>query len=62
MFHWKWPKGKKLQQLLIRNIYNLKKNNDFSYAESVGAKHFETSAKNNIGVEELFLELTNLVN
>lgn len=33
----------------------------FSYAESVGAKHFETSAKNNIGVEELFLELTNLV-
>lgn len=32
-----------------------------SYAESVGAKHFETSAKNNVGVEELFLELTNMV-
>lgn len=32
-----------------------------SYAESVGAKHFETSAKNNIGVEELFLELTNMM-
>lgn len=34
----------------------------YSYAESVGAKHFETSAKNNVGVEELFLELTNMVN
>jgi Ras-related protein Rab-21 len=31
------------------------------YAESVGAKHFETSAKLNEGVEELFLELTNQV-
>lgn len=32
-----------------------------SYAESVGATHFETSAKNNIGVEDLFLGLTNMV-
>lgn len=33
----------------------------FSYAQSVGANHFETSAKNNIGVEDLFLSLTNMV-
>lgn len=31
------------------------------YAESVGAKHFQTSAKENIGVEELFYQLTNMV-
>lgn len=29
-----------------------------SYAESVGAKHFETSAKLNEGIEELFLYIT----
>lgn len=29
-----------------------------SYASSVGAKHFHTSAKQNRGIEELFLELT----
>lgn len=28
------------------------------YAESVGARHYETSAKANEGIEELFLELT----
>lgn len=32
-----------------------------SYAQSVGAMHFETSAKNNVGVEDLFLSLTNMV-
>lgn len=29
-----------------------------SYADSVGATHYETSAKNNIGVEEVFIGLT----
>lgn len=33
----------------------------YSYAQSVGAKHFETSAKNNVGVEDLFLGLTHMV-
>lgn len=33
----------------------------FSYAQSVGATHYETSAKNNIGVEDLFFSLTNMV-
>ena len=28
------------------------------YAKSVGAIHFHTSAKQNLGIEELFLELT----
>ena len=28
------------------------------YATSVGAKHFQTSAKTNKGIEEMFLELT----
>lgn len=32
-----------------------------SYAESVGATHYETSAKNNVGVEEVFLGLTQLM-
>lgn len=27
------------------------------YAESVGAKHYHTSAKQNKGIEELFLDL-----
>ena len=30
----------------------------FSYAKSVGAHHFHTSAKRNQGIEELFLDLT----
>lgn len=30
----------------------------FRYAESVGAKHFLTSAKMNQGIEEMFLELS----
>lgn len=30
-----------------------------SYAASVGAQHYETSAKVNEGIEELFLDLTN---
>lgn len=30
-----------------------------SYAASVGARHYETSAKVNEGIEELFLDLTN---
>ena len=30
----------------------------FSYAASVGAKHFSTSAKLNKGLEEMFLDLT----
>ena len=34
------------------------KNNHGSYAQSVGAKHFQTSAKLNKGVEELFFDLT----
>ena len=29
-----------------------------SYAKSVGAKHFHTSAKLNKGIDELFLDLT----
>lgn len=29
-----------------------------SYADSVGATHYETSAKNNVGVEEVFVGLT----
>lgn len=29
------------------------------YAKIVGARHYETSAKVNEGIEELFLELTN---
>lgn len=33
----------------------------FSYAQSVGAMYFETSAKNNIGIEDVFLNLTNMV-
>lgn len=33
----------------------------YSYAQSVGAIYFETSAKNNIGVEDVFLNLTNMV-
>lgn len=32
-----------------------------SYAQSVGAIYFEASAKNNIGVEDVFLNLTNMV-
>ena len=30
----------------------------FSYAKSVGARHFHTSAKQNKGIEDLFLDLT----
>lgn len=30
----------------------------YRYAASVGAKHFQTSAKQNKGVEELFLDLS----
>lgn len=30
----------------------------YRYANSVGAKHFHTSAKLNRGIEELFLELS----
>lgn len=30
----------------------------FSYASKVGAIHFQTSAKQNLGIEELFLTLT----
>lgn len=30
----------------------------FRYASSVGAKHFQTSAKFNKNIDELFLELT----
>ena len=30
----------------------------YRYAESVGAKHYSTSAKLNKGLEELFLDLT----
>lgn len=29
----------------------------YRYAESVGAKHYHTSAKQNKGIEELFLDL-----
>lgn len=52
------------QKIMSLNLELKSQNLTFlcSYAESVGAKHFETSAKNNIGVEELFLELTNMVN
>ncbi|CAD7078308.1 unnamed protein product [Hermetia illucens] len=32
-----------------------------SYSQSVGAKHFETSAKMNEGIEELFLELSTMM-
>jgi len=32
-----------------------------SYAQIVGARHYETSAKLNDGIDELFLELTNQV-
>lgn len=31
---------------------------DNRYAESVGAKHFHTSAKLNKGIEEVFLDLS----
>lgn len=30
-----------------------------SYAASVGARHYVTSAKANVGIEDLFLDLTN---
>lgn len=46
----------------LKNDINVPLETAESYAQSVGATHFETSAKNNIGVEELFLELTELVN
>lgn len=42
--------------VLITKIFPFK----YSYAQSVGATHFETSAKNNMGVEDLFLSLTNM--
>lgn len=32
-----------------------------AYARSVGARHFNTSAKDNVGVEELFYELANMM-
>lgn len=33
----------------------------FSYAQSVGAIHFHTSAKMNSGIEELFLNLCHMM-
>lgn len=32
-----------------------------AYAQSVGARHFHTSAKDNVGVEELFFELATMM-
>lgn len=55
MFHQKQLKGNKSK------TFHKKTNSNqiySSYAESVGAKHFETSAKLSDGIEELFLYIT----
>lgn len=49
---------------IIGNKTDLDRNRNVSleeatrYAESVGAKHFQTSAKLNKGIEEVFLDIT----
>jgi Ras-related protein Rab-21 len=56
--------GKSVTLAIIGNKVDLEKsravNKDeaLSYAQSVGAKHYDTSAKLNKGLEELFLDLT----
>jgi len=39
----------------------VKKDEALEYSKSVGAKHFDTSAKSNVGVREMFSELTRLI-
>lgn len=56
--------GSEIIIVIVGNKIDLEKDRNVpaelaeSYAQSVGAKHFETSAKLNDGVEEVFLELT----
>jgi len=56
--------GKGVTLAIVGNKVDLEKsravNKDeaLSYAQSVGAKHYDTSAKLNKGLEELFLDLT----
>jgi Ras-related protein Rab-21 len=56
--------GKSVTLAIIGNKVDLEKsravNKDeaLSYAQSVGAKHYDTSAKLNKGLDELFLDLT----
>lgn len=59
--------GSEIVLTIVGNKIDLIKNRNVpletaeQYAQSVGAKHYETSAKLNDGIEELFLELTNQV-
>jgi len=56
--------GKSVTLAIIGNKVDLEKSRAvnkeeaLSYAQSVGAKHYDTSAKLNKGLEELFLDLT----
>jgi len=45
----------RLNKKLIFKLFN------FSYAHSVGAVHFHTSAKMNSGIEEIFLSLCRMM-
>lgn len=49
-----WQKMQVFQSVVIKGQFFL----CYSYAESVGARHFHTSAKLNKGIEELFLDLS----
>lgn len=59
MCRWRLPRGRCIHLQWIFKLFT--KFISYSYAKSVGARHFQTSAKENIGVEDLFLELTNMV-
>lgn len=59
--------GSDIVLVIVGNKIDLQKDRNVSqemaenYAESVGATHYETSAKNNVGIEEVFLGLTQLM-
>lgn len=56
--------GNEIIIVIVGNKTDLEKDRNvpveeaLNYAQSVGAKHFETSAKLNEGVDEVFIELT----
>lgn len=56
--------GADITLAIVGNKIDMNKNRNVdpemaqNYADSVGATHYETSAKNNIGVEDVFINLT----
>ena len=45
-------------KLLLFTCHVIKFFSDFRYAQSVGAKHYDTSAKLDTGVSDMMLDLT----